>query len=688
MIQITVNIHSDTVFCLFFYSRYDDGEFKSLTNRCRALEKENQQLFSEALSLREVTNEMEEKEEGLVLDCIEQLSSAKQQITTLTDEIAQKFEDNVQQQEEITQLINMVVELQKKQKQLCTDNEDLQGQLIEAQNDKDSLREQLAIMQSKFQETYEMLQENQQELKDLKCRVEFPASSNPSDWLNDSGNSMALQDSLANEIEKSVRRDLIYTQERRKQNKKVLDNVRYLNVKTSGPSSISTSGRTSPVSNWSFASDERSDTMSTISNIDYDGTRSKKNVKKLQIVKPMEGSDTLGKWQNLASQNVKDGFNVGETSPSTIAKTSLEKPELSSDSVSSANPPSPSKEIKTPQILKPVKPTNQSTPRKVNEGGGSFLKGLETPVSTKRTIITRNSTALQSLRQGRRMLRKKDARSKAEVIDMIASAMDKANIEAQAGKRILTSLSNNTETAPLRESIRQRAETLTKSPDIQVMPNVSKVLEKVMHDSEALGLSASDLESEIDDAPPPTPDRQRLPIGNELNSVTGPLGLLNRADLNEPNPALKDRLLRFSSIDTNAPDPSKMLDHKPLSSIAKSSATDLGMRRNRSSGSLVDTMVANKLNNTMRPVGLANLVNTSTNDLHNSSTGLLGILNNNDNMKVGSSVDITTKTETTNLPKKQTSKSVETGLDNVKTPDQNSSSSGFGFFSSFLGKLS
>ena len=45
-------------------------------------------------------------------------ASAKEQITSLTDEIAQKFEDNVQQQEEITQLINMVVELQKKQKQV------------------------------------------------------------------------------------------------------------------------------------------------------------------------------------------------------------------------------------------------------------------------------------------------------------------------------------------------------------------------------------------------------------------------------------------------------------------------------------------------------------------------------------------------------------------------------------------
>ena len=43
-------------------------------------------------------------------------ASAKLQITQLTDEIALKFEDNLQQQMEISQLINMVVELQRKQK--------------------------------------------------------------------------------------------------------------------------------------------------------------------------------------------------------------------------------------------------------------------------------------------------------------------------------------------------------------------------------------------------------------------------------------------------------------------------------------------------------------------------------------------------------------------------------------------
>ena len=54
-----------------------------------------------------------------------------------------------------------------------------------------------------------------------------------------------------------------------------MDNVRFLNNKTIGGGSgvasssiASTSGRTSPVSNWSLASDERSDTMSNFSTVE------------------------------------------------------------------------------------------------------------------------------------------------------------------------------------------------------------------------------------------------------------------------------------------------------------------------------------------------------------------------------------------------------------------------------------
>jgi len=419
----------------------------------------------------------------------------------------------------------------------------------------------------------------------------------------------------------------------------------------------------------------------------------RKNVKNLANPSPnlVIGSDTLSKWQNLASQNVKEGFNVAEDEhntsldddQSTVGETS--EGELGSSSDELTKTTTKESSSRRPVIRKPLKPKQQSTPSEGKHSTSSFLK-LDTPADTKRTIITRNSSALNSLRQGRKMLRgnkDKSGRSKAEVIDMIATAMNKANVETRAGQRILSSLSNSANPSPRRESIRQRAETLSKSPELQEMPTVSKILEKVATNNvQIMGLDSSDLESEIDDAPPPSPPNLPRPtktelVRTELNSVTGPLGLLSRADLNEPNPLLRDRLLRLSSVDTTAPDPSK-LANKPLDGIQQENKSNrsggLAMRRNKSSGSLVEMMMTNKLNAGFRPMGLANIVNTGSMDGQSSSSvGLLGL------------VDTTTSQDI------QTSKSVETGLDSVQKPDNNTTNGGgggFGFFSSFLGKLS
>ena len=398
---------------------------------------------------------------------------------------------------------------------------------------------------------------------------------------------------------------------------------------------------------------------------------------------------------------MKDGFNVSDVSPTketvvgdfttTDESSANEDTPTNNDSVTTI-PGTPNG--KRPTIRKPLKPHKQSTPatteskdEKPITTGNSFLKGLETPKNTKRTILTRNSSAMNSIRAGRKMLRstEKNGRSKTEVIDMIASAMNKANVEAKAGQRILSSLSNSVSSTPRRESIRQRAETLTKSPELlQEMPNVTKVLEKVTQNINALGLTSSDLDSEIDDAPPPsyTPPR----VVEELNSVTGPLGLLNRADVNEPNPMLRNRLMRMSSVD-------KANESAELGLSGSTTNSNLGVRRNKSSGSLVDMMVSGKLNSGFRPMGLANLMNTgiagTTTTTEPNSAGLLGLVNNAAISSSTGRLATTTETPPSDVAtKKASSRSVETGLDNVRTSENNNSTGGFGFFSSFLGKLS
>lgn len=660
----------------------DDEDMMRLTKRCRDLEKENHDLFSEALDIRQLTNDIEDKEEGLVFDCIQQLSEAKTQITTLTDEIAEKFEDNLQQQEEITQLINMVVELQKKQKQLSAENDLLQNQLQESNENQDNLKEQLIEMQKKFRETYEMLQENQEEMKNLKSRLD--SSGNPSEWLNDSSNSLSLQDSLANEIEEFVRRDLTIHQDKKRQNKKVLDNVRMLNNRETF--SISTSGRTSPASNWSFASDERSEAASTFS---FDeGSRPRKPAKKLQIVKPMEGSDTLSKWHHLASQNVRGGLHISERDNSPLKSEKGLNVSLDDDRstvigegkflpkahsiIDSSTDDEKLETVRRP----PPRTFKQSTPNGGNKTS-DLLNLLGTPAEKKRTIITRSSSALNSLRQGRKLLKSQgsDAKSKSEVIGMIANAMSKVNVEAQTEQRILSSLSQH--------DGRGRALSLSKSPeykDYVDMPNVSRVLEKAASSKQ---IEEEDVTPVVSDSEP-TEYRKSILPEKELDSITGPLGLLNRADPIDTNDNIMNRLYRLSGHSTNAPQPRSEENKTIKITTSATEKSETTMKRNKSSGSLVDMMMNNKIQ--ARPFGLSNLVSTSSADNFVNDTNSVSNLKDNATSRSveGGSDSIVLDEDLL----KRTSKSMEAGLDTAKRTESSASSSGYssGFFS-FLGKF-
>lgn len=593
---------------------FDDQELMDLTNRCRKLEKDNQNLFSEALDLRQLTDEMEEKEETLVLDCIEQLASAKQQITQLTDEIALKFEDNLQQQMEISKLINMVVELQKKQRHLVEENEGLHDQLIESNENQENLRGQLQEMQVKFWETKELMLEYQKELKTLKNCTD---SGNPCDWIHDSANSLILQDSLANEIEESVRRDLtssFCTEKSKIQNRRLLENVRNLNIRGSD----TTSGRTSPVSTWSMASDERSESMSII-DLDQQ-VRVRRPNKKLQIVKPLEGSDTLNKWHHLANKNVKGGLDITteEAHPvdmnSTSSSVEDEIPHRT-DSISTIILDDTDSEVfnTTVPVPKP-RPTKITSPREKPVPRPRGISDVSSP--QKKTIITRNSSALKSLRQGRNMLKssQKGGRSQADVIGMIASAMGKVNVEPKAEQRILSSFlspTGTTNVSPVKS-------------DFTSMPNVAKALEKAaqINVKEPSEISEYDNWTEDFNSSSETQSITQSSLrttrtAGSLHSISGPLGLLNRANPSQPDPEILNNLLRYSSSNHQ---PNTELLNEPKNPESNELSADLRENMRSPTGSLVNIIASNRLKS--RSLGMTSMVSLDNPSLASSVEGI------------------------------------------------------------------
>lgn len=333
----------------------------------------------------------------------------------------------------------------------------------------------------------------------------------------------------------------------------------------------------------------------------------------------------------------------------------------------------------------------QSTPDE--KRANSTFASLSTPVHQKKTIITRNSAALNSLRQGRKLLtdKEREGKSSVEVIDMIANAMSKVNVEAKTGQRILMSLAAN-----------QKKKLKGDSPShgYKNMPHVNKALEKVsqnkkgnedqitnikhstetvipkdekkvliqnkvVHDNDNvdsdtdyqnLGL-ASKVEYLHLDVKSQASDDIDNDIDEDLNSVSGPLGLLNRANPSESNDEIMSRLLRFSG--------------QGKDNTLKNENAHQTIRRNKSSGPLVD-LVVNK-----RGVGSLTTSHLIS-PLSQPGAISLNITSNTNESDNASNI----------FPPKQTSKSVESGLDNPKPESEPTNQSGglYGLWS-FFGKL-
>lgn len=90
-----------------------------------------------------------------------------------------------------------------------------------------------------------------------------------------------------------------------------------------------------------------------------------------------------------------------------------------------------------------------------------------------RSIITRNSSVLDSMREARSMLTGENisTKSKANAIDILANAMSKANVEAKTGRRILESVAMKNK--------QNRSASSPPRKDYQDMPRVKKVFEKL-----------------------------------------------------------------------------------------------------------------------------------------------------------------------------------------------------------------
>ncbi|ETE68220.1 Trafficking kinesin-binding protein 1, partial [Ophiophagus hannah] len=115
-------------------------QYDLLQQKLKGLEEENQKLRAEATNIATETNEYEEQEQKLMLDCVEQFSDSSQQVILISEELAVKTEDSIRQQEEISQLLAQIVEQQQKCRAYCAEVEQLQQQLTASKEIQSQLR--------------------------------------------------------------------------------------------------------------------------------------------------------------------------------------------------------------------------------------------------------------------------------------------------------------------------------------------------------------------------------------------------------------------------------------------------------------------------------------------------------------------------------------------------------------------
>lgn len=207
-------------------------ELDNLQSKLRELEDENFTLRSQACHLKTETITYEEKEQQLVMDCVNEIRESNAEIIRLSEELSEKNDELIRYHEEISTLLTQIVDLQHKLKEYAIEKEELKLHLQASKEAQRQLTTELHELQDRNAECLGMLHESQEEVKLLRSK------SSPIGQLRRPQSCTVIPvDSLAAEIEGTMRKGLSLDEEcfspgQRGQHKRVFDTVKVANDAT------------------------------------------------------------------------------------------------------------------------------------------------------------------------------------------------------------------------------------------------------------------------------------------------------------------------------------------------------------------------------------------------------------------------------------------------------------------------
>ena len=225
----------------------------------------------------------------------------------MQEDIARKSDDNIRQQEEITNLLTQVVDLQRKNREILFENDTIRSALEVSHECQKELSTELMDLKEKYEVLLGAFHELQEELK-RKTRLTygmFPSFIPPNE-------------SLAAEIESTLGSEGYESSEFSSLNTNFINcgrNVLKNGVRCDSPDSLGSFDQSfgftnSHVSGGVGGKQEQGDNTNKSGAFTKSPNKSGRqsgmrfNLDKLKIVKSLEGSVTLGKWRKLATPHL------------------------------------------------------------------------------------------------------------------------------------------------------------------------------------------------------------------------------------------------------------------------------------------------------------------------------------------------------------------------------------------------
>ncbi|XP_064489518.1 trafficking kinesin-binding protein 2-like isoform X2 [Ornithodoros turicata] len=289
----------------------EETAFEVLNRKISILEQENTELKCESQARISSLETEEKKEIQLINDCIKQLSNAAKESCNLQEELSRRTEASLRQQEEISSLMSHVAELQRTVKELRMEAEELRSQLNGSHTVQEEMAKELFEVRSRYAEVLEAFQELQAELRRKSSMPTMMATREQGTAVGGRGG-----ESLARELRVSLGRgegDSFFNLER--PHKPMYRHRRRTHWSQSEESQDSDNNEDSQYSSLSsIGFSPHKDVRPHLGELGRCHTpdsftsegsflsrgRLFRIPDKLQLVKPLEGSQTLQQWQQLA----------------------------------------------------------------------------------------------------------------------------------------------------------------------------------------------------------------------------------------------------------------------------------------------------------------------------------------------------------------------------------------------------